>query len=759
MKKALLLLYFSLFYFLAFGQGNTIFHIDSIPPQGILLDKNWKFKVGDNPDFAKPDFEDSDWESIDPTLQVIDTLYQIPRPSGICWFRIKLKINDKLSKNILAFATLQSGASEVYINGNLSQKYGYISSNPDEIKAYDPIFDPIPFYIQKDTVIVLAIRYTLQPHFFHSELQYPALSLTLNTLEAIQSYKAQGLNRFYTSNVFRIGAFLILLISYFALYIYYPIQKANLFFCLFSLSLLLADLIQLKVYNHHWVEERGVLNILFHILLTIGKIFLLTAVYRLMAQKTNWLYWLLLGLVFLGYLMNVFFNSLFFIFLSIHVFPNLVDLDIIRITLKSIQSKKSGAWIITVGGIVFLISTVVFVLSIYLNFINTSLFGSIHTVGDLVYNISWLCIPVSVSIYFGLEVSSTNKFLGQKLIEVQTLSSEKQQILENQKIELEKQVTERTIELKESNEELAQTNVALNYAFHQIEKKNEDITASINAALRIQNAMLPVPARFKSAFGKENYFVLFKPRDIVSGDFYFLGEATFPPLEGGGGGEKIVLVCADCTGHGVPGAFMSMIGNQILTEIVGKEQITDPDQILNLLNKEINKVLKQNENQGREGMDVAVVTFTKKTNLVCFGNPQGFDKVEYAGAMNPIYYIQNGELKEIKADKKPIGGIQEEEERTFTKHTIELGVEKEQLQTSNSKPQTILYLCSDGFQDQFGGAQGKKFMVKRFRELLFSIHHLPMHEQRQILDDTIESWMAEGNEHQIDDILVMGIKV
>jgi hypothetical protein len=340
MKKAICFVLFCLFASLALGQDSKVFRIDSLPSQGILLDKNWKFKVGDNSDFAKADFDDSKWENIDPTLEIIDTLYQIPRPSGICWFRIKLEIDDKLSKNILALSTVQSGASEVYINGNLIQKYGHISSYPDRIKAYDPIFDPIPFYIQKDKVIVLAIRYTLQPHSFHSGLQYPALSLTLNTLEAIQSYKTQLSNRLYNSNVFRIGAFLILLISYSALYVYYPVQKANLFFCLFSLSLLLADLIQLKVYNHHWIEERGLLNTLFHILLTIGKIFLLTAVYWLMGQKTNWRYWLLLGLVFLGYLMNVFFNSLFFIFLSVHVFPNLVNLDIIKITLKSIRSKK-----------------------------------------------------------------------------------------------------------------------------------------------------------------------------------------------------------------------------------------------------------------------------------------------------------------------------------------------------------------------------------------------------------------------------------
>jgi len=150
-------------------------------------------------------------------------------------------------------------------------------------------------------------------------------------------------------------------------------------------------------------------------------------------------------------------------------------------------------------------------------------------------------------------------------------------------------------------------------------------------------------------------------------------------------------------------------------------------------------------------------------------------KVTYTGAMNPLYYIQtnnnqqlttNNQLVEIKADKFPIGGMQKEQERIFNKHIIELGVisdelgvENQKLITHNSQLITTIYPCSDGFQDQFGGVQGKKFMVKKFRELLFSIHHLPMDKQKQILDDTIESWMAEGKEHQIDDILVVGIRV
>ncbi len=311
---------------------------------------------------------------------------------------------------------------------------------------------------------------------------------------------------------------------------------------------------------------------------------------------------------------------------------------------------------------------------------------------------------------------------------------------------LESQVASRTLELKEANEELHSTN-------DELHKKNEDITASITYAKRIQTAILPRIEDIQKSLLES--FILFKPRDIVSGDFYFFVKKE----------DKTILACADCTGHGVPGAFMSMIGNEILTNIVEIQGITSPDLILNELHKSIRTALKQGESENRDGMDIAIVLIDKEKGVL-----------EYAGAMNPLYYVQNGELHEIKADKFPIGGMQKEQERTFTKHEIPLGIWNDkseiwnEIQNAENQPQTIatanrnnqqqstiIYLCSDGFQDQFGGAQGKKFMVKRFRELLFSIHHLPMDEQKQILDDTIEQWMAEGKERQIDDILVVGV--
>ncbi|TAE01070.1 MAG: hypothetical protein EAZ97_04015, partial [Bacteroidetes bacterium] len=198
--------------------------------------------------------------------------------------------------------------------------------------------------------------------------------------------------------------------------------------------------------------------------------------------------------------------------------------------------------------------------------------------------------------------------------------------------------------------------------------------------------------------------------------------------------EKLILAVADCTGHGVPGAFMSMIGNDILNEIVNTKNITQADKILNELHKGIQKALKQEETESRDGMDVAI--------LVIDCSKQ---KAEYAGAMNPLFYVQNKQFFEIKADKKAIGGRQAEAVRTFNKHEIDISTE------------TTFYLCSDGFQDQFGGENNQKFMVKKLKSLIFDIHSQHLCDQKDILEKTINEW--KGTRKQIDDMLIFAVKV
>jgi len=257
-----------------------------------------------------------------------------------------------------------------------------------------------------------------------------------------------------------------------------------------------------------------------------------------------------------------------------------------------------------------------------------------------------------------------------------------------------------------------------------IEKKNDDIIDSINYASRIQAAILPPQDIIETLL--KDFFILYKPRDIVSGDFYWIGEVS----------GKTVVAAVDCTGHGVPGAFMSMIATQLLYEIVSRRNVINADEILNNLHISVRKALKQESTQNRDGMDVSLVVYDPKKQ-----------EMQFSGAKNPIVFFQNQTLHYIKGDVLPIGGEQREVQRVFKRHSF------------NIDTQTTIYLFSDGFQDQFGGADKKKFLISNLRQLLTDIHLLPMEEQKRKLNVTIEEWMLAGKERQMDDILMLGFRL
>ncbi|TAH19372.1 MAG: hypothetical protein EAZ08_09385 [Cytophagales bacterium] len=266
-----------------------------------------------------------------------------------------------------------------------------------------------------------------------------------------------------------------------------------------------------------------------------------------------------------------------------------------------------------------------------------------------------------------------------------------------------------------------------------IEKKNLNITASINYAQRIQRAMLPRPQDIQSFLPES--FLLFKPKEIVSGDFYWIAEQ-----EDEYGAKKVIIAAIDCTGHGVPGAFMSMVGDGLLNQIVKLQEITSPELILKELDKGIRDSLNQEETENKDGMDIAICVIDK-TNR----------KLEFAGAKNPLIYIQGGELNEIVGDKLHIGGYQAKREKenfqkkNFTKHTIDT------YQT------TTCYIFSDGYEDQFGGEENKKFSKRQLYKVLLENHKASLPEQRVILEDTMTKWL--GSNSQIDDILVIGFQI
>jgi len=267
------------------------------------------------------------------------------------------------------------------------------------------------------------------------------------------------------------------------------------------------------------------------------------------------------------------------------------------------------------------------------------------------------------------------------------------------------------------------TNYALGETKKVIAEKNKEITDSINYAQRIQDAMLPAKEIKFKLF--PDAFVLFEPRDVVSGDFYWFGERN----------RKRIIAAVDCTGHGVPGAFMSMIGNSFLNEIILEKGITSPEKVLETLREKIIEALKQKGETGenKDGMDITLCVFDDEKKCV-----------EFSGANNPLYIIRNNELIETKGDKQPVG-ITFGELQPFTKHTIEL------------QKNDCLYLFSDGYADQFGGPEKKKFKTKRLKEFLLSVHDKSMSEQEKLLLNNFTNW--KGELEQIDDVLVIGIRI
>ncbi|MBN2613883.1 MAG: response regulator [Bacteroidales bacterium] len=281
---------------------------------------------------------------------------------------------------------------------------------------------------------------------------------------------------------------------------------------------------------------------------------------------------------------------------------------------------------------------------------------------------------------------------------------------------------------KNANRQLTEQKKEIEKQRDFVQEQNQKITDSIQYAQRIQNALLPPRPLLDNIL--KDYFVLFIPRDIVSGDFYWISQKE----------NSLILVAADCTGHGVPGAFMSMLGMAFLNEIVNKIAVNrhisslQADEILNELRKNIIGSLHQtgDKDEPKDGMDISlcIIDFEAK-------------RLQFAGAHNPLYIIRNNELMQYSGDKMPLS-YHKNKDVPFTKHEV------------NLQPGDLIYIFSDGYLDQFGGDKGFKFLSKNFKELLLRVHQLPLHEQQKILLEEHEQW--KGQQEQLDDILVIGFR-
>lgn len=288
-------------------------------------------------------------------------------------------------------------------------------------------------------------------------------------------------------------------------------------------------------------------------------------------------------------------------------------------------------------------------------------------------------------------------------------------------------VRSRTKKLTKINEALKIKQLAALEIAKQREElsvKNKNIMDSINYAKRIQEAMLPSEYLFRKLL--PNSFIFYKPKDVVSGDFYWVTEKE----------SKIFIAAVDCTGHGVPGAFMSIIGFDLLRNITKEQGIENPAQILNLLNLGINETFSKHANEStiKDGMDVSLLVIDRNLK-----------SLEYAGAFNPLYIARDNKIIDIKGNRFAVGKLEGNESLKFDNHNVKY------------KNNDTIYIFSDGYADQFGGPVGKKFKFRRFRHLLLTICSLPLIKQKNFLEENFESW--KGQLEQVDDILVIGIKL
>jgi serine phosphatase RsbU (regulator of sigma subunit) len=256
----------------------------------------------------------------------------------------------------------------------------------------------------------------------------------------------------------------------------------------------------------------------------------------------------------------------------------------------------------------------------------------------------------------------------------------------------------------------------------ELEEKHLDMIRSIEYASRIQDAMLPSGKLFESFFS--DYFILNKPKEIVSGDFYWMNKVD----------NKLIFTIADCTGHGVPGAFMSILGIMLLDQITGMDKVTQADIILNILRERVTQAMSHNKNNGemKEGLDLTL----------CVYDPE-VQTLQFSGAMDRIYLIRENSLIKIESDQLH-GHSHLDYDIPCEKHEI------------NVRSGDVFYLFTDGYPDQFGGEKNKKFTLKRFQDLLMKIYKKKMGKQKKILEDMITKW--QGSIEQIDDITVMGLR-
>lgn len=717
MRSALLII------LLLFLSVNDIFSdaisIDTLKTEnlqsGYKFRKGWLYIVNDNPKNSNTNLLDSTWKRLDDTHSesYLDSLFN--HPPVIVWFRKHFYVDSILDHQSLALEYIIRDACEIYIDGRIIKTIGTLEFRGVKgISGFSLRSIPIPVSLGAGEHI-LALRYSsFSGGQDTRDLQFDVTN-TLSGFEISISTLEQSIEELAdTSNTFIFaffsGIFLTLSIFHFILFIFYRENRSNLYYSLFTLILFVIFFGIYKVSNGSDLYTTTRIGLIEAAAVLSVPLLFITLLYQLFYKKILRLFWILSVAIVSGILLVLFSEQQNYGGLLILLYLLTCFIEILRIYIKAWKNKKEGTGIFLFGILAPPVGTLVlFIIAVILQNLGYENIASEidNRIGSFLGYSMLMSVSISMTIYLAKDFSRINQKLAQQLSEIKHLfqktisqENEKQQILESQKLELENKVQERTIELAQ---------------------KNRDILDNLQYAQRIQSAIMPDTKLINQTFPES--FVLYRPKDIVSGDFY-----SFSQKDG-----MAIIAAADCTGHGVTGAFLSMIGISLLNQLINHEGYTEPAQILNHLNTGIVNALKQKSDEVSDGMDIAICSFNLEQNMLHF-----------AGANRPLYLIRNRKFEEIKPDKLAIGGFRLNTDAVFNNHQIQL-----------SKGDSI-YIFTDGFADQFGGLRGKKMLSKRLKEVLLSIADLPMQEQELKLDQFFESW--KGKHEQVDDVLLIGIR-
>lgn len=688
-----------------------------LPDEEVELDNGWRYKFGDNPLWSKVDFNDQDWDvfSDDSSSTYYDDTLDSYR--GLAWFRKKIIVTNEMAGIPVALDVHVLNAGELWIDGKKMKSFGILGiGGKGEESGFTLKKDPLIHTFTTPGEHLIAFRLS---NFLESENE-SRIQIGLNpgiTGFDIDIHQTEAYIRELTDYseifipIFYSGLFIALSVFHLILFLFYRKNIINLHYSLYTFLLFVVFFGVYSLLNGTDFAGTQRIFMLEAMAMYLSPMFSLAILYQVFYKKLLKVFWVFLSLILAG---TVFFfftdlKDLATVIFSVVMISLLIEN--IRVYIVAWRKKKDGSRIFIFGILLPPIGTAV--LAIISNVLESTRFDSAARFIDdnlasfFGYTLL-LSASISMTVYLARDFARLNKKLQQQLKEIKQLydktivqERERKEILENQKLELERLVAERTSELQE---------------------KNRDITDNLRYARRIQAAILPQEKEIEKAFGK--FCLIYLPKDIVSGDFY----ACFRH------DNKLIFGVADCTGHGVTGAFMSMIGSSLLNQIIMERGITTPSRILNHLHEGLSEAIKQGETEITDGLDIALCSLDLEKNTVHF-----------AGANRPLWLIREGTIQEIKGDKFGIGGFRSQADTSFTDHEHHL------------KEGDVLYLFTDGYADQFGGPDGKKMLSRRFREKLISMSDLPLEEQEKQLLNWFNNW--KGNHEQIDDVLVFGIKI